>query len=153
MNRPEEPGTKAARPSGRWRTVGIVLMGVAVVSWALAAVAGFLPLPGGQKVLTTATLLVGGEVVFWVAAAVLVRDGAIAEARVGLTNMGATPIRARGVEGALLGAPATAEAITAAARHAAEGTSATADASADVDYREHLAEVLTGRAVATAVGV
>ncbi|MBK0865701.1 MAG: xanthine dehydrogenase family protein subunit M [Saccharopolyspora sp.] len=88
-----------------------------------------------------------------VAAAVLVRDGAIAEARVGLTNMGATPIRARGVEGALLGAPATAEAITAAARHAAEGTSATADASADVDYREHLAEVLTGRAVATAVGV
>ncbi|WP_243791410.1 xanthine dehydrogenase family protein subunit M [Saccharopolyspora gloriosae] len=88
-----------------------------------------------------------------VAAAVRVDDGTIAEARVGLTNMGATPIRAAGVEQALVGAPATADAIRQAARHAADGTSPTADASADVDYREHLAEVLTGRAVSAAAGV
>ncbi|GAB2651289.1 xanthine dehydrogenase family protein subunit M [Saccharopolyspora gloriosae] len=88
-----------------------------------------------------------------VAAAVRVDGGTIAEARVGLTNMAATPIRASGVERALVGAPATADAIRQAARHAADGTSPTADASADVDYREHLAEVLTGRAVSAAAGV
>ncbi|MDA3629779.1 xanthine dehydrogenase family protein subunit M [Saccharopolyspora oryzae] len=87
-----------------------------------------------------------------VAAAVRVAEGRIAEARIGLTNMGPTPIRATGVEQALVGGPATAEAIREAARHAAEGTSPTADASADVDYREHLAEVLTGRAVLAAAG-
>ncbi|TDC92381.1 xanthine dehydrogenase family protein subunit M [Saccharopolyspora aridisoli] len=87
-----------------------------------------------------------------VAAAVRVSGGAIAEARIALTNMGATPVRAMGVEQALVGQQATADAVRAAARHATEGTSATSDSSADVDYREHLAEVLTGRAVLAAAG-
>jgi carbon-monoxide dehydrogenase medium subunit len=87
-----------------------------------------------------------------VAAAVRVEGGTIAEARVGLTNMGTTPIRATGVEQALVGQPATAEAIRAAAEHATEGTSAPSDADAASDYREHLAKVLTGRAVLAAAG-
>jgi carbon-monoxide dehydrogenase medium subunit len=87
-----------------------------------------------------------------VAAAVRVDGGVIAEARVGLTNMAATPMRATAVEEALVGQPATAEAINAAAEHAAEGTSPAADGNADVEYRQHLARVLTGRAVAAAVG-
>ncbi|GAB3679910.1 FAD binding domain-containing protein [Saccharopolyspora tripterygii] len=87
-----------------------------------------------------------------VAAAVRVSGGAIAEARIALTNMGPTPVRATGVEQALVGQQATAEAVRAAARHATEGTSAPGDASADTDYREHLAEVLTGRAVLAAAG-
>ncbi|TDD04002.1 xanthine dehydrogenase family protein subunit M [Saccharopolyspora terrae] len=87
-----------------------------------------------------------------VAAAVRVSGGAIAEARIALTNMGATPIRAMGVEQALVGQQATADAVREAARHATEGTSATGDSSADADYREHLAEVLTGRAVLAAAG-
>ena len=87
-----------------------------------------------------------------VAAAVRVEQGAIAEARIGLTNMGPTPVRATAVEQALVGQPATAESVRAAAARAAEGTSPTADASADVDYRRHLAEVLTGRAVLAAAG-
>ena len=87
-----------------------------------------------------------------VAAAVRVSGGAIAEARIALTNMGPTPVRATGVEQALVGQQATAEAVRAAARHATEGTSAPGDASADADYREHLAEVLTGRAVLAAAG-
>ena len=66
--------------------------------------------------------------------------------------MGTTPIRATGVEQALVGQPATAEAIRAAAEHAAEGTSAPSDADAASDYREHLAKVLTGRAVLAAAG-
>jgi aerobic carbon-monoxide dehydrogenase medium subunit len=87
-----------------------------------------------------------------VAAAVRVEGGSIAEARVGLTNMGTTPIRARAVEQALVGQPATAEAVWAAAEHATEGTAAPSDADAASDYREHLAKVLTGRAVLAAAG-
>ncbi len=85
-----------------------------------------------------------------VAAAIKVDGGSISEARVGLTNMGTTPIRARGVEQALVGQPATADAVRAAAEHAAEGTAAPSDADAAADYREHLAKVLTGRAVLAA---
>lgn len=71
---PEEKKPASAPPSGRARTAGIVLMGVAVLLWALAAVAVFLPLSGGQKVWTTSALLVGGEVFFWIAAALLGRE-------------------------------------------------------------------------------
>lgn len=85
-----------------------------------------------------------------VATTVRVEGGKIARARVGLTNMGATPIRAEGVEQALLGAAPTEEAIRQAAARATEGTSAGSDANADADYREHLAEVLTKRALTTA---
>jgi len=88
-----------------------------------------------------------------VAAAVRLDGDTIAEARVGLTNVGPTPLRARDVEQALVGGPANAEAIKAAAAHAAEGVEPMADGNADADYRRHLATVLTGRAVASAAGV
>jgi carbon-monoxide dehydrogenase medium subunit len=87
-----------------------------------------------------------------IAAAIRVEGGTIAEARVGLTNMGTTPIRATGVEQALVGQSATADAVRAAADHVTEGTSAPSDADAAADYREHLAKVLTGRAVLAAAG-
>lgn len=87
-----------------------------------------------------------------VAVALQVSGGTIAEARIGLTNMGTTPIRAAGVEQALVGQPVTADAARAAAAHATEGTSAPSDADAAADYREHLATVLTGRAVLAAAG-
>ena len=87
-----------------------------------------------------------------VAVALKVDGGVISEARVGLTNMGSTPIRATGVEQALVGQPATEDAVRAAAAHATEGTSAPSDSDAAADYREHLARVLTGRAVLTAAG-
>lgn len=86
------------------------------------------------------------------AAAVKVTGGTIEAARVGLTNMGAIPIRATTVEAALVGGPATQEAITAAAQAAADGTSPVDDTSAAADYRQHLARVLTGRAVLAAAG-
>jgi carbon-monoxide dehydrogenase medium subunit len=64
-------------------------------------------------------------------------------ARVALTSMAPTPLRARGAEDALA---AGAGAATAAAR-AAEGTSPVSDAIAGADYRAHLACVLTRRAL------
>src|ERR687883_30698 len=88
-----------------------------------------------------------------VAAVVRREDGHIAEARIGLTNMGTTPLRATAVEAALAGAEATPEAIAEASRSAAEGTSPSSDLNAQADYREHLAQVLTRRAVTAAAGL
>ncbi|RFU20138.1 FAD binding domain-containing protein [Geodermatophilus marinus] len=88
-----------------------------------------------------------------VAAAVRRENGHIAEARIGLTNMGSTPLRAQATEAALAGADASAAAIAAAAERAAEGTSPTSDLNAQADYREHLARVLTRRAVSAAAGL
>lgn len=88
-----------------------------------------------------------------VAAVVRRQNGTIAEARVGLTNMGSGPVRAGATESALAGAEASAEAIRAAAEHAAEETSPTSDLHAQADYREHLARVLTARAVSAAAGL
>lgn len=62
---------------------------------------------------------------------------------VGLVNMGATPLRATAVEEAIA---AGANAKDAAAQ-AAQGTSPTEDLNATVEYRAHLARVLTERAL------
>lgn len=87
-----------------------------------------------------------------VAAAVLVAGGTVTAARVALTNMGAVPVRASAVEAALVDGPANADAIRSAAQAATEGTSPVDDASAPAEYRSHLAQVLTSRAVLAAVG-
>ncbi|MFN8098896.1 MAG: xanthine dehydrogenase family protein subunit M [Dermatophilaceae bacterium] len=76
----------------------------------------------------------------------------IAEAKIGLTNMGSTPLRANAVEAALAGAEATADAVGAAAAAAADGTTPPSDLNGDADYRRHLATVLTRRAVLAAAG-
>ncbi|HEX8970282.1 xanthine dehydrogenase family protein subunit M [Oryzihumus sp.] len=87
-----------------------------------------------------------------VAATVRVDGGTIAEARVALTNMGSTPVRATAVERALVGSAPTQEAVRAAAALAAEGTHPPSDTNGDADYRRHLATVLTTRAVLAAAG-
>ncbi|MCZ2811129.1 xanthine dehydrogenase family protein subunit M [Modestobacter sp. VKM Ac-2979] len=88
-----------------------------------------------------------------VAAAVRREGGRIAEARIGLTNMGPTPLRASATEAALVGVDVSMETVTAAAAQAAEGTSPSNDLNAQADYRQHLAQVLTRRALAAAVGL
>jgi carbon-monoxide dehydrogenase medium subunit len=87
-----------------------------------------------------------------VAAAVRLDNGTIAEARVALTNMGSTPVRATAVEQSLIGQPATADAVREAAALAADGTSPPTDLNGDAEYRTHLATVLTRRAVLAAAG-
>jgi len=79
-------------------------------------------------------------------------DGHVAEARIGLTNMGSVPVRARAAEAAAAGAEATRDALHAAAASAADGTEPPADLHGAPDYRRHLARVLTGRALAAAAG-
>ncbi|MGH3164752.1 MAG: FAD binding domain-containing protein [Trebonia sp.] len=68
---------------------------------------------------------------------------AAVDGRVALASMGSTPLRATAVEAALASGASAAE----AASHAAEGTSAGSDFHADKEYREHLARVLTRRAL------
>jgi len=87
-----------------------------------------------------------------VAAAVRMDGGKIAEARIGLTNVGGTPVRATAVEEALVGAASLAD-IAAAAEKASDGIEPFADEDADVEFRKHLARVLTKRAVAAAAGM
>ena len=87
-----------------------------------------------------------------VAAAVRMDGGSVAEARIGLTNMGSVPVRASAVEAALAGASDLAG-VRAAAQFAADGTNPPSDLGAQADYRQHLAKVLTGRAVAAAAGL
>ncbi|ANS77709.1 Carbon monoxide dehydrogenase medium chain [Serinicoccus hydrothermalis] len=87
-----------------------------------------------------------------IAAAVRVEGGTIAEARVGLTNMGATPLRATAVEEALVGKEATEEAVAEACAQVGEGTDPPSDLNGQADYRKHVAGVLTRRAVLAAAG-
>ena len=87
-----------------------------------------------------------------VAATVRVDGGTIAEARIGLTNMGSTPLRATAVEQALVGKAATEDAVREACAAAADGTNPPSDLNGDADYRRHLATVLTRRAVLAAAG-
>ena len=76
------------------------------------------------------------------AAAVTVNGGT----NVALVNMGSTPLRASAVEAALSGGASAAD----AAEQAAEGTDAPTDLNATPDYRNHLARVLTRRALQAA---
>jgi aerobic carbon-monoxide dehydrogenase medium subunit len=88
-----------------------------------------------------------------VAALVRRSNGSVAEARIGLTNMGTVPVRATAVEQAVSGAEASRAALSQAAARADEGTEPPSDLHGAPDYRRHLARVLTGRALAAAAGI
>jgi aerobic carbon-monoxide dehydrogenase medium subunit len=75
-------------------------------------------------------------------------DRANGGARIGLTNMGSKPVRASAVEEAVAGGAE----FRAAAENAAEGTSPPSDLHGSADYRRHLAQVLTARALSKAAG-
>lgn len=75
------------------------------------------------------------------------------DVRIGLTNMGPVPLRARAVEDALRGQPLSAETIAGAAEQAAEGTDPPADLNASADYKRHLARVLCRRVLEEAAGL
>jgi aerobic carbon-monoxide dehydrogenase medium subunit len=80
-------------------------------------------------------------------------DGTCDDVRIGLTHMGATPLRAGAAEDALRGSSLDDAAIVGAAEHAADGTDPPGDLNATPDYKRHLARVLTRRALEEAVSV
>jgi aerobic carbon-monoxide dehydrogenase medium subunit len=87
-----------------------------------------------------------------VGATLKVNGGVIEGAAIGLTNMGSTPLRAAGVEQALVGQQATEEVVRNAAALAADGAEPPSDLNGDADYRRHLVTVLTRRAITKALG-
>jgi len=80
-------------------------------------------------------------------------DGTCDDVRIGLTQMGSTPLRATAAEEALRGSNLDDAAVAGAAEHAAEGTDPPGDLNATPDYKRHLARVLTRRALEEAVSV
>ena len=86
-----------------------------------------------------------------VAAAVTLDRGTVAQARLALGGVGATPLRARGAEALLQGQEVDAEAIEAAAAAAAAEIDPDTDFRAGAAYRRHVAGVLSRRALRTAI--
>jgi aerobic carbon-monoxide dehydrogenase medium subunit len=80
-------------------------------------------------------------------------DGTCQDVRIGLTHMGATPLRATVAEDALRGQALDADSIARTAEHAAEGTHPPGDLNATPDYKRHLARTLTRRALTEAAGL
>lgn len=85
-----------------------------------------------------------------VAAAVRMDGDRIAEARIGLTNMGSSPVRPAATEQELTGCKV--DEVAEACQAVAEGTEPPSDVNGDAEYRKHLANVLTRRAILAAIG-
>jgi len=79
-------------------------------------------------------------------------DGACASAGVGITGVASKAYRALGVEALLSGRKLNDQTIAEAASHAVDGVDANSDLYASDEYRRHLAQVHTRRAIANATG-
>ena len=87
-----------------------------------------------------------------VAAALDVRDGMIASARIGLTGASSSPSRLANVEAALGGQPASSDTVAAAAEVAGDGLEdLNDDIHASADYRRAMVAVFARRALAGAL--
>lgn len=73
-----------------------------------------------------------------------------ASASVGITGVASIAYRAKEVENALIGTSLDEQAIASASQHATDGVDANSDLFASEDYRRHLAQVYTQRAIQTA---
>jgi aerobic carbon-monoxide dehydrogenase medium subunit len=79
-------------------------------------------------------------------------DGSCEDVRIGLTNMGSTPLRASAAEAALRGSGLDASALASAAEQAAADTDPPGDLNATPEYKKHLVRVLCRRALEEAAG-
>jgi len=77
-------------------------------------------------------------------------SGACEAASIGITGAASIAYRAKGVEAALVGSSLDEQAIAAAAATAADGVTINGDLYASEDYRTHLAQVYTRRAIQAA---
>jgi aerobic carbon-monoxide dehydrogenase medium subunit len=84
-------------------------------------------------------------------ATVQLEGGTIAAARLGIAGAEGTPVRAGRAEQLLSGAQPAPDAVASAARAAAEDLDPISDPQCSGDYRRHLAEVLTRRALDDAI--
>lgn len=88
-----------------------------------------------------------------VAVSVTQEHDVIREASIVLTNVGTTPHRAVGVETALIGSPISLDVVKSASARGAEGIHPSPELKASPEYKEHLARVLTERALVQALAL
>ena len=81
----------------------------------------------------------------------VVVDGSFKSARVALAAVAPTPLFVREAGAALVGRPANEESIQVAAEIAREAAKPITDMRGTIEYRKHLCEVLTRRALNAAV--
>jgi aerobic carbon-monoxide dehydrogenase medium subunit len=78
-------------------------------------------------------------------------DGKTQQTRIGVTGVSTVPYRAQAVERALEGRKLDEATIAEASKHAAEGATLLSDIHASADFRAHLAQVNTARALRQAL--
>ena len=78
-------------------------------------------------------------------------DGRCTSAGIGLTNVNATPLRAKRSEEALIGSNLDDATINLAAKYAAEDCNPSTDLRGDEDYKRHLVKVITKRMIKKAI--
>lgn len=88
-----------------------------------------------------------GYAVVGVAVVIGVEGGTVRTARIVITGATSKPTHATGAEAALVGKPLSAESIAAAASLAADGLDINGDHYASTEYRTHLVNVMTRRAI------
>jgi carbon-monoxide dehydrogenase medium subunit len=108
--------------------------------------------PGGGSAYEKVGRRVGDWPVGAAGAALWLVDGAIAEAGVGLTAVGARHFAAAEAEEFLQGAPATEASFARAGEIAAQHCRPISDQRGPADYKQHLAQELTTRALRRALG-
>lgn len=94
----------------------------------------------------------GFAVVGVAASLTLTGDGGCETASIGITGVSSKAYRPAGVESGMKGAKPDEQTIASAASHAADGIDMNGDIFASDDYRRHLAQVYTRRALAIAAG-
>jgi carbon-monoxide dehydrogenase medium subunit len=94
-----------------------------------------------------------GYAVVGVAAVVKVEGGIFTSARVAVTGATSKATRSTAAEQALIGKPANADTISAAAAKAADGLELNGDVYASAEYRGQLIKVLAKRAITRAAGL
>jgi aerobic carbon-monoxide dehydrogenase medium subunit len=109
------------------------------------------PGPGSGGAYLKLERKVGDYAIAAVAVQLTVAGGKVTAARIGLTNVGPVPARAREAEAGLIGREPTESVLEAAGRAAAAGCEPSADLRGQEDYKRDMVRILTRRAIARAV--
>jgi carbon-monoxide dehydrogenase medium subunit len=110
-----------------------------------------IPRPGRAAAYEKQHNRASGYAIVGVAVAADRSNGMVGAVGIGITGAAATPSRAAAAEAALANQTASPDAIRAAAAHAADGLDCTSDIHASADYRRHMVEVLSRRALTRAL--
>lgn len=109
------------------------------------------PAPGTRSAYLKVPHPASGYPVVGLGVSLAVENGVCRAARVALTGVAVTPVRASKAEAFLEGKPLTAETLAEAAAVSASGIDVIGDSYAPEDYRRHLIEVVAGRVLDRAV--